>query len=487
MSLAVPASPLADPGRAAVLVFVAALSLRLALIFAYPALFGGDSIVRLANADKLFLSYQLPGLQAIVWLCAQLTWNPLLVRVVMALIAAAAAVGFHRLSLRLLPPTAAFGAALWFGVNPFILTYSIVPYQEILMLGALAFAFAWRWEQRPLLASAALAVACLTRYEAWLACPVFVLAALWRNGWRSGLRAALLYGWAPALWIAFHHGLTPSGGFAVDTSFTLDRLHRWLYLAWITLKNTPPPVAAAAAWGLYEAFRRRRDQRLQELAAFLALFAVAVLLSAHGERGDPDLWVTAREAHIPLAAAVLAGGLGLSVAGRWRTILIVLGAAVGVWMAQASVAQQTSEPHVALSYRAARWLDANVGSRETAVVLSKPIPAPMLERFLGIAEERGARSQALRTLLAIDAAPPDRQRILVQSRMGPERLLSFSTFPPELVPGQPPLPPIEPDWLLIWSDFEPSNPREAELARRAAPPTVVLQDGAVEIRISRLQ
>lgn len=484
MSLAVGASPLSDRRLASGLVFGVALLLRLVLIWAYPEMFGGDSVVRLANSDKVVLSYQLPALQAVIWLCAKVTWNPLLVRVAVALMAAWTSVGVYRLAVRLMPAAAALGAGLWFAAHPFVATYSIVPYQEILMLGALAWAFELRWSDRRYAASAALALACLTRYEAWLACPIFIAAAWRTHGHRTGLWAVLLYGWAPAIWMVWHQGVTPAGGFAVESAMSWERLHRWLYLAWITLKTTPPVVAAVAAWGTVEAWRRRRDVRLQELAAFLALFGVAILLSAHGERADPDRWVTAREAHIPIAAVMLLGGLGLAVAGRWRWPLALAGLALGVWMAQRSVAQETSDPHVALSYQASRWIDAHVAPGETVVILAKPVPRAMLERFLHSAADQAA---AREMLLSLNAAPPDRQRILVQSRLGPDRLLSLSSFPEDLVPNQPEPSTIEPDWILRWSDFAATNRAEAALADRLGPPAVELRSGAVSLVIARAE
>lgn len=426
-----------------------ALLLRLALILAYPPVFGGDSVLRLANGDRILLSYQLPALQTLVYLCAQVD-GLLLTRVVIALIAAVASAGVYRMARRILPRRGAYAAGLLFAVNPFIATYSIVPYQEILMLGALAWAFAWRWDGRPGLASAALALACWTRYEAWLAVPVFLLAELRARGLRSSgfWKRVALYSWAPLLWIAVRGGLTPEGSFALDSGGTLERFHRWLYLAWITVKNTPVPALAAAAWGAVCLFRlpARSRPRWAELALLTALFLVAILFSAHGERDDPDRWVTAREAHLLLTGAALLGGLGLSRLRRGRRLLLTAGVLAGIAMSRTAVVRETAEPRVLLSYEAALWLDEYVGAEETVLLVGRPIPQDQLERYFRIV---GDRAQAEANLRRIYATPPDHQRILVQSSLGRERLFDLSTLPAGL----------EPDWVVRWMDAPLPEPR----------------------------
>src|SRR5262249_12312037 len=144
----------------------------------------------------------------------------------------------------------------------YITPVSIVPYQEILLLGLLfgAFYFALRGTQAPLpngrgsvsrvrvlseprplgsgasrwmAAAVFLALACLTRFEAWAACPV-LRAAWFSDGPRTVRRAfpaAAMFGAAPIVWIAARHGLSPQGSFVLDRGITLARFARYTYLA----------------------------------------------------------------------------------------------------------------------------------------------------------------------------------------------------------------------------------------------------------------
>ena len=133
--------------------------------------------------------------------------------------------------------------------SPFMLAHSVVPYQEILMLATLAFAFHFAFAARWPLASVCLGLACLTRYEAWIACPVLAVAYLRWAGVtpRTLLRAAGLFAWAPLLWIALNRGITPPGADVLEASVHPERLLRWAHLAATTLRNTPLPVLLLAA------------------------------------------------------------------------------------------------------------------------------------------------------------------------------------------------------------------------------------------------
>src|SRR5207237_2466340 len=130
------------------------------------------------------------------------------------------------------PRSVGLDASFLFVANPFLLAHSVVPYQEILMVAGLLFAFHFALTERWTLASLCLGAACLTRYEAWLACPVIGAAYLRQNGLRprAVLAAGLLFGWAPLGWIVFNRGLTPPGSFAAEWSLNPQRFVRWAYL-----------------------------------------------------------------------------------------------------------------------------------------------------------------------------------------------------------------------------------------------------------------
>ena len=477
-------APLAHP---AWLAAAGAIALRLGLMAAHPALFGGDSVVRLANADRIALSYQLPALQACIHAIAAFWPGQWGARLFVVVVGGVAAAGLFRFARTLMQERAALAAAVFFAVNPFLAAYSIVPYQEMLMLAGLSWAFAWAMEGREGPAAAALALACLTRYEAWLACPALLWLS-WRLGNRSGpglFALAALYGAAPLGWMLWNGGLTPAGSFAVESALTPERLWRWAYLSWIVIRHGwfLAPLAALGAWSLARERRLRRPE-WQAVIAFGALFAVGILLSAHGEREQPERFVTAREAHLPLAFVCLLAGQGLSMLRRGELAAAVAVAMVSVLAAQRFVASETAAPRVALALQGARLLGAHVGGDETVAVLAKPVPADALERFLRIAERQGGaegRARAIETLRNMHAEPPDYQRILVQTRLGREQLRSLAELP---VPGaEEAHEPFEPDWVLAWSDFEPSSEAERALGASLDERRVAAETSAGELTL----
>lgn len=474
----------------AAIVFCVGLVVRLGLIHSFPVIFGGDSIVRLANKDRILLSYQLPLLQAAVHYLSLVSSDPLAVRYFMAVAGAAAGLAFYAMARSLLGHTAAFQASLLFATSPFVIAFSIVPYQEVLMLAGLFAAFAFSFESKWAAAGLSLGLACLTRYEAWLACPVLAAAFLMEKGFRPAdiAKTALLFGWAPLGWILLNGGVAPAGTFAAEASFSVERVFRYVYLGWITVKNTPIPVLLLALFGSWVFWKQGLlgERRYRMLASFLALFLAAVLLSAHGERDQPERFVTAREAHVLLAATVLMAGIGLQAVRRFRWTVVLVSSLAGLWMAQRFVANESSQPPFALSYQVARYLDEHVGAGEQVIVLAQGVPADLLARYLDKAEEAGgsvARDKALDVLLDLDTSPPNYQRILVHSRLGKEQLRSVASLPASLVGRHGPVartPAVTPAWVVLWSDFSPTNEVEEGLRERVAgtgPEQVFERDG----------
>jgi hypothetical protein len=219
-----------------------------------------------------------------------------------------------------------------------------------------------------------------------------------------------------------------------------------------------------------------------------------VLLSAHGEREQPERFVTAREAHILLAATVLMAGIALRRVRRFRWTLVLVSSLAGVWMAHHFVANETSQAPFALSYQAARYLDEHVGGGEQVIVLAQGLPEDLLARYLDRAEQAGgsaARNKALGVLLDLDNSPPNYQRILVHSRLGKQQLRSIASLPASLVPRrdaveQTPAP--APCWVVVWSDFSPTNELEASLRERVETkqPLQLLEKDGLRVAIYRL-
>ena len=144
----------------------------------------------------------------------------------------------------------------------------------------------------------------------------------------------------------------------------------------------------------------------------MVLFLVAILFSGHGDRDNPDRWVSAREAHILFAATAFLAGPGFSRIRRGRTAIWIACVAIGLLMADRFVARETSEPHLQLSYALAEWIDDNVGEEEQVVILTAPLPDDAGQRFLDNAQRSGdapGLRQTLELLADIDPAPPDFQ------------------------------------------------------------------------------
>jgi hypothetical protein len=475
--------------------------IRVWLVHHHPIIFGGDSIVRLVNRDKILLSHQLPALQAAIHYLGFLSQDLLLVRYFMAVAGAVAGWGFYLMAGALLGRTAAFSAALFFATHPFLLAYSIVPYQEILMLAGLFFSFYFFFSEKWLFASLALGLACLTRYEAWTAAPVLAIAfALQGPSFtRRSAQAVLLFGWAPLVWLVHNAGLAPEGSYVLDLALPLDRFFRYLYLSWITVKFTPVPVLLLAAFGVWRFFSQGlfRSRRYLMLIAFVAIFLIAILFSGHGDQNPPDRYVSAREAHILDAVVLVLAGLGLTRLSRFRTPVIAACLLWGIFAADRFVAAETSEPKTRLSYDLARYLDDHMRSGEHAVVLVKPVSAAMLEDYLGAATRRAGspgRRKALEILAGINISPPDFQRTLVHSRLAREQLGTLAS--PLLTTNDQALfrdlggspPPADaglPDWIAVWSDFQPSSPAEVQLQQQVASkqPVEVLRAGVYSVAI----
>jgi hypothetical protein len=503
MTTAASSAAAPEPGRVrspeayhAAIVFFAGLGVRLWLIHAFPVIFGGDSVVRLANHDRILLSYQLPLLQAAVHYLSALSAGPLAVRYFMALAGATAGLAFYAMTRSLLGPAQALQAALLFASSPFVIAFSIVPYQEILMLGGLFAAFQCAFERRWTFAVVCLGIACLARYEAWLACPVLASAFLTDQAFRPGAwtKAVLMFGWAPLGWVLYNGGVTPAGTFAAEAAFSLERFFRYIYLGWITVKNTPLPVLLLALYGCWlvgkQGLLRERPYRM--LAAFLALFLIAVLLSAHGERDQPERFVTAREAHVLLAAVVVLAGVALQAVRRFRWTLVLASTVLGLWMAHGFVENETSQPPFALSYQTAQYLDGHVAPGEQVIVLAQGVPADLLARYLAKAEQAGgpaARRKAIDLLRDLDNSPPNYQRILVNSRLGKDQLRSLASLPADLATSdsaRQALPP-DPFWIVQWSDFQPTNEIEQKLHERVegTDPQRVFERGGLRVALYR--
>ncbi|HEX9704762.1 MAG TPA: hypothetical protein VGA20_05910, partial [Gemmatimonadales bacterium] len=410
---------------------------------------------------------------------------------------AVAGVGFYFLMSDLVSRDTAFDAALLFTASPFILAHSVVPYQEILMLAGLGFAFHSAFVKRWPLASLCLGLACLTRYEAWLACPVLGLVYLRDSGWMGTalLRAAALFGWAPLAWIVYSGGLTPSGTHVLEASVNPERALRWAHLGVTTLRYSPVPVALLAVGGVWVVVKGRlwRRESLVMLAGFLGLFLLAILVTAPGIGQRPERMVTNREAHLMIVAVIVVAALCLEATPRFRHAITAVCVLVGLWMADTYVRRATAEPRVALSFRLGRYLEREVAAGERVAIIAR---ATELEPYLAVVEQKSGPAAVRETVRLLDdlnmGRPPEFQRVRVHVRWGRERLVSYATpllgryAAADTSAGVSQV--ARPDWVVLWSDVTPTNAVEAGVIdeTRALVPRQVFEQYGVTVRVYSL-
>jgi hypothetical protein len=459
--------------RNAIIVGAAALLARVWLIFTFPIVYGGDSLLRLVNRDRILLSYQLPLLQSLIWAVTRISTNVLSVRLLMAALGAFAAVAFYRFAADFAGERAALAGALLFATDPFLTPVSSVPYQEILLLGCLLAALRSLFRGRDVSAAVWLGLACLTRFEAWAACPVFAVVA-WKRG-RPLWQSALLFAWAPLVWLGFRRGLSEPGTFVLDGALSFGRLYRLPFLAWQTAANATAATLALAALGAYAVFRegRNRDPRLRALAALAAVFAIAILFSAHGVPPDLNRYVSTREIHIPLALVTLLAAMGCAAYPRLAIPLAAAGVALGAAGAWRFVAHETSRPEIRLGYELARYLDSHVAPGESIAILSPPIETGLyLRRALETGGAAGLEA-AQKVLAEVDTSPLDAQRTRIHSR------LPASQF--AVRAGE------QPRWVAVWSTYTAQDELRARLCEEArSKPDRVLRVGDVSVYVRRM-
>jgi hypothetical protein len=339
-------------------VLLLGLLVRIAFVHVHPAIYGGDTLARIMNADRILLAYQLPLLQLLIYLANLVSGEPLLIRYLMSLVGALAGAAFYLFSATLLDRPTARLASLFFIFNPFLLVHSIVPYQEILMLLFLCLGLHCllrstsvpRWTRGELRgvegndtrtnhslttlskgggrrlqpsigwASLLLGLACLTRYEAWV---IAATAGLYyvgtlkdgspRNTIRLLMRTIALFGWAPLLWILLHRGVSPQGTYVLEGLASWARLWRIPYVAAMALVHAGPVVGLLAVFGLLTFWKsslwHRRE--IQMVLGAAALLMLSLVFSAHGVEPDPQRYVTDREAHWFVLFPLWAAAVGL--------------------------------------------------------------------------------------------------------------------------------------------------------------------------------
>jgi hypothetical protein len=174
----------------------------------------------------------------------------------------------------------------------------------------------------------------------------------------------------------------------------------------------------------------------------------------------------------------------------WKAIA-AFGILLGVVQAYYAVRRDTSAPQIQVAYGLARYLEAELGSGESAIILTKPVPPELVQQYLDKIARRGGDAglqHARKVLRSMETTPPDYQRTVVHSRLGKFRLVSLAgnvdADPAEIrIPNCPAL-------AAVWSDFSPSNAVEADFHSSNIPrgtPVHRIASGGLSVTLYRLQ
>jgi hypothetical protein len=493
------------------------LVLHALLASVFPMIYGGDTILRLCNFERIRIAYQLPLFQALIHFTLRTVYSPVAVWALMALLSAAAATGIYALTHEMTEDRrAARVGAILFATHPFILVYSRVPYQEPLLLAAIAWGFYFlflsgRTGSSGISAASILCfnAAALTRYEGWIAAAVaaayHMLCCRSRDEGRGFARTArdiFLYTWPVLLWMLINQGLSPAGTFVLDTDWSVARFYRPFFLVKSAVWWTNPIVTVMVLFGAGLAWKRRGAS----IAAFVVLLLAALLFSGHGIAPDPERFVTEREAYVPIALMMPFVGAGailmLAMFLRWmprpailrRAVplsLLIVVSLLGVTRARGRIAALNFDPEARAAWEVSRFLSRQDAG---AIILGRPLPEDGVRDYLDRAERAGGpegRSAARAMLLRVESAGFDYQRVLVWSWMGKSRIISSEHLtgvdPAEVEAfmNQRALP-----YVVVFSDFAPRQPHEREflaLANRSGRPVAEFGGGGKRAVVYRIR
>jgi hypothetical protein len=280
-------------GKAAAGIAALAFLVGVFLAWRYPVIYWDDAYTRLAFRDHILVGRWLPAMQVLVFLTGKLPAGLLVLRLLLAGIAAGAVLAIYIYTADIFGPGAGLLAAALLATHTLFIALSTVPYREILIV-ALVFLVLYLLEhagdpRRRAAAYLLVILLGLTRYDAWLFVPIFVIleacsglqAAGPAGAFRRGALAAVLMGAGPTAWYLFgtyevlpHEGAIleriTSGEIAAFFTSLLD--HAW----WRTRIDVLGFGAIGAAAALSRPETRRHPLRVLVLAALqFGLLAIA--------------------------------------------------------------------------------------------------------------------------------------------------------------------------------------------------------------------
>ncbi len=189
--------------------------LGLFLIWRYPVVFWDDAYTRLAYRDQLLVGRWLPAIQLLVFLTGKLPAGLVILRVLLAGIAAVGVLAVYRYTAGVFDPATGLLASDLLATHTLYIALATVPYREVLIV-TLCFLILYYLEraENPRSRAAAYALILLlslTREDAWLFVPVFILLEAGRGfktagpagAVRTGLPAVIILCPVPLLWFLF--------------------------------------------------------------------------------------------------------------------------------------------------------------------------------------------------------------------------------------------------------------------------------------------
>jgi len=395
--------------------FVLAAAVRIALALAFPTIYGGDTVARLAHADTLVLAYQLPLPQIFVMLGKAMNDDPVIVRLIFCVFGATLAAGMTALLTLGLDSRVAMFGVLLFAFDPLLIHYSIVPYQESIAYGLIAWAFAFAVAERHSLGTLAMGAACLCRYEAWLFLPVFIAV--------SGARRVALLAVLPVLgWISWWGGLAPAGFYVLDIDMAAGRLPRVSYLASKLLEYESVFLPALAALGLFLAIRTRARAPLLFGATIAYITAVVIGLGDEYPPGTGRM--SERLIHLPVLLCLGFAAMALGRFSEWSRATLVVSLTLGLVFAARNLRFETrllrataQDQDLALAREAARVIESNRAPGECVSVSAPVVDPALLEAYVSkVGASFGDVARARTRAADISDTAPDRDRIAAHLR-----------------------------------------------------------------------
>ncbi len=189
------------------------LALDYWIIQQFPVVYWNDAFIRLAMRDELLVGRWLPLLQLAILVTSIASRSLAIVRIALSLFAVMAVWAMHRFAGRLFDPVTGLVAASLLASQTMFIALSTVPYQEVLFIALILLAFSKPDDRQPKKppwqAVIPIGLAGVTRYEAWLFVPVFLMRFFPRHRRQQGSRvqamdagaAAIVLAIFPLLWI----------------------------------------------------------------------------------------------------------------------------------------------------------------------------------------------------------------------------------------------------------------------------------------------